>query len=106
VDRLQCFRAGIYFFRGEEAALEFLTGYLLEKALSVDNIFVFIMIFAYFRVPAVYQHKVLFSRRPPIHHAAARRSVDGRNDRRRLRARFDSGDSRSPKISHQKEVVG
>jgi tellurite resistance protein TerC len=54
------FNTGIYFFRGEEAALEFLTGYLLEKALSVDNIFVFIMIFAYFRVPALYQHKVLF----------------------------------------------
>jgi tellurite resistance protein TerC len=54
------FNAGVYFFRGEQAALEFLTGYLLEKALSVDNIFVFIMIFAYFRVPALYQHKVLF----------------------------------------------
>jgi tellurite resistance protein TerC len=54
------FNAGIYFFRGEEDALEFLTGYLLEKALSVDNIFVFIMIFAYFKVPARYQHKVLF----------------------------------------------
>ena len=54
------FNAGVYFWRSEEAALEFLTGYLLEKALSVDNIFVFIMIFAYFRVPALYQHKVLF----------------------------------------------
>lgn len=54
------FNAGIYVFRGEQAALEFLTGYLLEKSLSVDNIFVFIMIFAYFRVPALYQHKVLF----------------------------------------------
>jgi len=54
------FNAGVYFWRGEEAALEFLTGYLLEKALSVDNIFVFIIIFAYFRVPALYQHKVLF----------------------------------------------
>lgn len=54
------FNAGVYFWRGEQAALEFLTGYLLEKALSVDNIFVFIMIFAYFRVPAMYQHKVLF----------------------------------------------
>lgn len=54
------FNAGVYFWRGEEAALEFLTGYLLEKALSVDNIFVFLMIFAYFRVPASYQHKVLF----------------------------------------------
>lgn len=54
------FNVGIYFWRGEETALEFLTGYLLEKALSVDNIFVFIMIFTYFRVPALYQHKVLF----------------------------------------------
>lgn len=54
------FNVGVYFWRGPETALEFLTGYLLEKALSVDNIFVFIMIFAYFRVPALYQHKVLF----------------------------------------------
>jgi tellurite resistance protein TerC len=43
-----------------EAALQFLTGYLIEKALSVDNIFVFVLIFAYFRVPAAYQHRVLF----------------------------------------------
>jgi tellurite resistance protein TerC len=42
------------------AALEFLTGYLLEKSLSVDNIFVFVMIFTYFRVPYMHQHKVLF----------------------------------------------
>jgi len=41
-------------------ALEFLTGYIVEKALSVDNIFVFIVIFSYFAVPADYQHKVLF----------------------------------------------
>ncbi|MBI5471699.1 MAG: TerC family protein, partial [Ignavibacteriae bacterium] len=41
-------------------SLEFLTGYLVEKALSVDNIFVFIVIFSYFGVPAKYQHKVLF----------------------------------------------
>ncbi len=45
--------------RGQRA-LEFLTGYLIEKALSVDNIFVFLLIFSYFRVPAAYQHKVLF----------------------------------------------
>ncbi len=50
----------IYFLRGTQSALEFLTGYLIEKALSVDNIFVFILIFSYFRIPAVYQHKVLF----------------------------------------------
>jgi tellurite resistance protein TerC len=62
------FNAGIYFgWFGNYAAadrpdraLEFLTGYLLEKSLSVDNIFVFLMIFAYFHVPAMYQHKVLF----------------------------------------------
>lgn len=54
------FNAGIYHFQGKERAFEFLTGYLIEKSLSVDNIFVFIMIFAYFKVPAKYQHEVLF----------------------------------------------
>jgi tellurite resistance protein TerC len=54
------FNAGIYYFNGPTRALEFLTGYLIEKSLSVDNIFVFIMIFSYFAVPAAYQHKVLF----------------------------------------------
>jgi tellurite resistance protein TerC len=43
-----------------QTALEFLTGYLIEKSLSVDNIFVFVMIFSYFAVPSAYQHKVLF----------------------------------------------
>jgi tellurite resistance protein TerC len=43
-----------------QAALEFLTGYLIEYSLSVDNIFVFVLIFSYFRVPAAYQHRVLF----------------------------------------------
>jgi tellurite resistance protein TerC len=43
-----------------EAGLAFLTGYLIEKALSVDNIFVFVLIFSYFAVPAKYQHRVLF----------------------------------------------
>ena len=54
------FNAGIYHFMGAEAGLEFLAGYLIEKALSVDNIFVFVLIFSYFRVPAMYQHRVLF----------------------------------------------
>lgn len=54
------FNAGIYFWRGSEVALEFFTGYLIEKSLSVDNIFVFILIFSYFSVPALYQHKILF----------------------------------------------
>jgi tellurite resistance protein TerC len=47
-------------YTNTEASLAFLTGYLIEKALSVDNVFVFLMIFAYFKVPAMYQHKVLF----------------------------------------------
>lgn len=54
------FNYGIYHFWGKEKALEFLTGYLIEKCLSVDNIFVFILIFSYFKVPAANQHKVLF----------------------------------------------
>ena len=54
------FNALIYFWRGQQQALEFFTGYLVEKALSVDNIFVFVMIFTYFQIPSKYQHKVLF----------------------------------------------
>ena len=54
------FNVGIYFWRGPQLALEFFTGYLIEKSLSVDNIFVFLLIFSYFRVDALYQHKVLF----------------------------------------------
>lgn len=45
---------------GPERGLEFLTGYLIEKALSVDNIFVFLVIFSYFAVPPAFQHRVLF----------------------------------------------
>jgi tellurite resistance protein TerC len=54
------FNIGIYIWQGPEKALEFLTGYLIEYSLSVDNIFVFVVIFSYFAVPAVYQHRVLF----------------------------------------------
>jgi tellurite resistance protein TerC len=64
------FNAGLYFFWDKiapasnytngEAALAFFTGYLIEKSLSVDNIFVFVLIFTYFAVPATYQHRVLF----------------------------------------------
>jgi len=54
------FNLGIYLWAGAEPALEFLTGYLIEKSLSVDNIFVILMIFTFFRVPDQYQHKVLF----------------------------------------------
>ncbi|GIL22591.1 MAG: membrane protein [Bacteroidota bacterium] len=54
------FNLFVYFYFGEELAVEFFTGYLIEKSLSVDNIFVIIMIFSYFQVPQEYQHKVLF----------------------------------------------
>lgn len=54
------FNVGIYIFQGRQPALEFLTGYLIEKSLSIDNIFVFILVFSFFQVPAKYQHKVLF----------------------------------------------
>jgi len=54
------FGAGVYVFMGREAGLEYYTGYLIEKALSVDNIFVFVLIFTSFGVPARYQHRVLF----------------------------------------------
>ena len=50
----------IYSQFGEEKAVEFFTGYIIEKSLSVDNIFVIILIFSYFQVSAEYQHKVLF----------------------------------------------
>src|SRR5918992_4800542 len=54
------FNVGVYYVGGEEKALEFLTGYLIEKSLSVDNLFVFLVIFSYFAVPPMYQHRVLF----------------------------------------------
>jgi len=50
----------VYFWRGHAASLEFVTAYVLELSLSVDNLFIFLLIFRYFRVPAIYQHKVLF----------------------------------------------
>jgi tellurite resistance protein TerC len=55
-----CFNVFIYYYMGTDKAYEFLTGYVIEKSLSVDNIFVFIMIFSYFQVPPSAQHKVLF----------------------------------------------
>lgn len=53
------FNAGIYYFMGADKALEFFTGYLIEESLSVDNLFVFIMIFSYFHVTKVHQPKIL-----------------------------------------------
>jgi len=50
----------IYWLRGPQPALEFVTGYLIEYSLSIDNIFVIVLIFSYFRIPDKYQHRVLF----------------------------------------------
>lgn len=54
------FNVGVYLHLGPQAGLEFLTAYLLEKSLSMDNVFVFAVIFTYMGVPASMQHKVLF----------------------------------------------
>jgi len=54
------FNAGIFFWRGPEPALQFLTGYILELSLSMDNVFVFALIFGYMAVPLSCQHRVLF----------------------------------------------
>ncbi|MBN8723766.1 MAG: TerC family protein [Acidobacteria bacterium] len=54
------FNGFIYYWLGSEKALSFLAGYLIEKSLSVDNLFVFLLVFSYFKVPPLYQHKILF----------------------------------------------
>lgn len=54
------FNVVVYYIHGRQAAIEYLTGYLIEKSLSMDNLFVFLMIFSYFKVKPQYQHKVLF----------------------------------------------
>lgn len=53
------FAAGVFYFRGDEDGWAFLTGFLIEKSLSIDNIFVFVLIFTHFQVPPEYQHRVL-----------------------------------------------
>lgn len=54
------FNIGVWHYAGPQKALEFFTGYVIEKSLSIDNVFVFAMLFSYFSVPAQFQHKVLF----------------------------------------------
>jgi len=54
------FNVGVFFMVGKVKALEFLTGYLIEESLSVDNLFVFILIFGFFKIEPKYQHRVLF----------------------------------------------
>jgi tellurite resistance protein TerC len=54
------FAVAVFFWHGRPEALQFVTGYVIELSLSVDNLFVFLVIFRYFKVPDQYQHKVLF----------------------------------------------
>ena len=54
------FGAVLWWWRGPTSAAEYFAGYLIEKSLSVDNVFVFVLIFSFFAVPAAYQHRVLF----------------------------------------------
>ena len=54
------FAALVFYYQGWDLGLRFLTGYLIELSLSVDNLFVFLLIFSYFKVPARFQHRVLF----------------------------------------------
>jgi tellurite resistance protein TerC len=54
------FCGGVWYFLGQEKALEFMAGYLIEESLSMDNLFVFLLVFRTFRVPAMYEHKALF----------------------------------------------
>ena len=53
------FNLGIYFWMGDQRAIEFLTGYVVEQSLSIDNLFIFLLIFTYFKTPPVQQHKIL-----------------------------------------------
>lgn len=54
------FNAGLYFIKGHQPALEFFTAYILEKSLSIDNLFVFIIVFEYFHIPPRFYHRILF----------------------------------------------
>ena len=88
------FCAGIYFFypgNSHEMAMEFLAGYIIEKSLSMDNLFVFLMLFSFFGVQRKYQHEVLFW---GILGALILRSIF--THRRRLYTR------RNSKLRHQK----
>ncbi len=54
------FNIGVFIFQGTDRGIEWTTGYLIEQSLSVDNVFVFLLLFSAFKVPAIYQHRVLF----------------------------------------------
>jgi tellurite resistance protein TerC len=53
------FNVGVYFTLGQDKAIEFLTGYIIEESLSVDNLFVFLVLFKYFKIPPEFQRRVL-----------------------------------------------
>jgi len=53
------FNLGVYFYFGQQKAIEFFTGYVIEESLSIDNLFVFILLFKYFKIPPQYQRRVL-----------------------------------------------
>jgi tellurite resistance protein TerC len=53
------FNLGVYFYLGEQKAIEFFTGYIIEESLSVDNLFVFLILFGYFKIPEKYQRRIL-----------------------------------------------
>jgi tellurite resistance protein TerC len=71
------FNLGVYSWLGPERGLEFLTGYLIEKALSVDNVFIFLVVFSSFAVPAALQHRVLFCEVDPKGWTKFGRLLDG-----------------------------
>ncbi len=54
------FGAGVWYYKGQLAGMQFLSGYIIELSLSVDNVFLFVIIFSYFQIPAQYQHRVLY----------------------------------------------
>src|SRR5579884_221404 len=60
VAQAAAFAAILYFWQGRQPSLEFITGYVVELSLSVDNLFIFLVIFNYFAVPDEHQHRVLF----------------------------------------------
>jgi len=60
------FNAGVFWFQGRTAGIEWFTGYLVEKSLAVDNVFVFLLIFGAFAVPAKYQHRAGIGHKRPL----------------------------------------
>ena len=79
------FNLGIAHSMGDAKGLEFFTGYVIEKSLSVDNVFVFALLFSYFAVPPIHQHKVLFWGHPRRADHARDHDRPGRGAHREIR---------------------